>query len=216
MRLFGVLLVIAGCHFEGMPPGGTPDGSTEPDMSPPATGMVLNWIANPALPGQVTDKVEVTDAVFQLEHLQLVSDAGADARTTRSRYQLEWKDGAAPAQEVFPDAPVAVYQRISLDLRPDVQPPFAYQVLGVWHDEDEDKPFKIADPVLLEIPIDCSVSLPAGSSVSITVRLDLRDALNSVDFKTLQEINGVLVLSTAGPMLSQFRSKLTRAFHSDD
>jgi hypothetical protein len=215
MRLLGVLLVVGGCHFEGGP-GTSTDGSMEPDMSMPKSGMVLNWNASPALPGPVIDKVQVTDAIFQLEHLQLVSDAGADSRTTRSRYQLEWKAGTAPAQEMFPDAPVAVYQRISLDLRPDVQPPYAYQILGTWHDEDEDKPFRIADPVLLEIPIDCSVSLPAGSSVSIDVRVDLRDALNAIDFKTLQEINGVLVLSTPGPMMMMFRNKLAKAFHSDD
>ena len=184
-------------------------------MSMPKSGMVVNWVASPALPGPVIDKVQVTDAIFQLEHLQLVSDAGADARTTRSRYQLEWKAGTAPAQEMFPDAPVAVYQRISLDLRPDVQPPYAYQILGTWHDEDEDKPFRIADPVLLEIPIDCSVSLPAGSSVSIDVRVDLRDALNTIDFKMLQEVNGVLVLAP-GPMMTMFRNKLAKAFHSDD
>src|SRR5690349_5867846 len=210
MRLLGVLLVIAGCHFEGTSPG-APDGGTEPDMPAASSGMVLNWTANPALPGQVTDKVIVSDAIFQLEHLQLVSDAGADARTTRSRYQLEWKAGTAPAQEMFPDAPVAVYQRISLDLRPDVQPPFAYQILGTWHDEDEDKPFRIADPVLLEIPIDCSVSLPAGESVAITVRLDLRDALNSVDFRMLQSINGVLLPRRRGTVLSPLRTKLTQA-----
>jgi hypothetical protein len=214
MRLLGVLLVVGGCDFQGS--SGTPDGSMEPDMATPTSGMVVNWVASPALPGPVIDKVQVTDAIFQLEHLQLVSDAGADSRTTRSRYQLEWKAGTAPAQEMFPDAPVAVYQRISLDLRPDVQPPFAYQILGTWHDEDEDKPFRIADPVLLEIPIDCSVTLPAGSSVSIDVRVDLRDALNAIDFKTLQEINGVLVLSTPGPMMMMFRNKLAKAFHSDD
>lgn len=214
MRLLGVLLVVGGCQFDGGT--ATIDASTEPDVPAPTSGMVLNWTANPALPGQVIDKVQVSDVIFQLEHLQLVSDAGADSRTTRSRYQLEWKAGKAPAQETFPDAPVAVYQRISLDLRPDVQPPYAYQILGTWRDEDEDKPFRIADPLLLEIPIDCSVSLPAGESTAITVRVDLRDALNAVDFKMLQEINGVLVLSTPGPMMMMFRNKLTKAFKSDD
>src|SRR4029078_2171100 len=128
MRLLGVLLVVGGCHFGGGP-GTSTAGSIEPDMSMPKSGMVLNWNASPALPGPVIDKVQVTDAIFQLEHLPLVSDTGADSRTTRSRYQLEWKAGTAPAQEMFPDAPVAVYQRISLDLRPDVQPPYAYQIL---------------------------------------------------------------------------------------
>src|SRR5215471_14790047 len=119
MRLLGVLLAVTACHFTGEV---VPDATTEPDVPTPSLGMVLNWTANPDLPGSVTDRISVTDAAFQVEHLQLVSDAGADARTTRSRYQLEWKAGGAPSQEMFPEAPVAVYQRISLDLRPDIPP----------------------------------------------------------------------------------------------
>jgi hypothetical protein len=211
MRLLGVLLVV-GCHFEGT---ATPDTAMEPDVPPQSHGMTLTWSASPVLPGAVNDKVTVLDVVFQLEHLQLVSDAGADDRTTRSRYQLEWKAGAAPPPEMFPDAPIAVYQRVSLDLRPDVLPPFAYQIIGTVRDEGEVKPFRIADPALLEIPIDCSAALPAGGGVSIAVKLDLRDALNGVDFKSLQEINGTLVLS-GGPQMLGFRNKLIRAFSSDD
>jgi hypothetical protein len=214
MRLIGVLLVVAGCHFEG----GTmsPDSATEPDVPPQGgLGVSLSWNASPALPGPVTDKVTVTDATFELERLQLVSDAGADGRTTRSRYQLVWNAAMTPPRESFPDAPVAVYQRISVDLRPDILPPSAYQIQGVWRDEDELKPFRVADPAMLDIPIDCSVSLPAGGSVSIAVKVDLRDALNSIDFRTVPEINGVLLLS-GGPQLGMFRNKLLRSFSSDD
>lgn len=211
MRLFGVLLVV-GCHFGGT---ASPDSATEPDVPPQGHGMTLTWNADPSLPGPVTDKITVTDVVFQLEHLQLVSDAGADDRTTRSRYQLEWKAGVSPEPEMFPDAPIAVYQRVSLDLRPDVQPPFAYQITGTVNVEDEDKPFRIADPALLDIPVACSAALPVGGSVSIAVKLDLRDALNGIDFKSVPEINGTLVLS-GGPQMMGFRKQLIRAFSSDD
>ena len=211
MRLLGVLLVV-GCHFEGTE---TPDAVVPPDVGPPSHGMSLTWSASPALPGPITDKVTVTDASFQLEHLQLVSDAGADGRTTRSRYQLEWKAGSAPDPEMFPDAPIGNYQRVSLDLRPDVLPPFSYMIVGTVRTDDGLKPFRIADTMQLDIPVDCSVMLPIGGATSIEIRLDLRDALNGVDFKNVQEIAGTLVLS-GGPQMNGFRNKLIRAFSSDD
>lgn len=214
MRSIGVLLVVAGCSFDG---GQTsPDGSMMPDVPTPTLGMSLSWTARPALPGPISDKVTVTEAAFEVEHLQLVSDAGADDRTTRYRYQLVWNTSKTPGDESFPDAPVANYQRISLDLRPDIIPPFSYQIQGVWRDEENEmKSFRIMDTMTVDIPIDCSVILPAGGSVSVAVRLDLRDALNSIDFRNVPETGGMLLVS-GGPQLMMFRSKLMRAFSSDD
>lgn len=213
MRSLGVLLLIAGCRFEG---SDATDAGADPDMQPPVThGMSVTWQARPALPGAVTDRITVTSAVFQLEHLQLVSDAGADERTTRSRYQLEWRAGVSPPEEKFPDAPIAVYQRVSLDLRPDVQPPFSYQIAGTWRDEDDEiKQFRIADAGLIDIPIDCDVALQAGGSGSVEVRVDLREALGNVDFNAVQEKDGVLLL-LGGPQMMQFRTRLRKAFEID-
>jgi hypothetical protein len=203
MRLIGVLLVLVGCHVEGMV---TPDAVATPDGPPRSLGMTVTWNARPALPGMISDKVTVTDAVFQLEHLQLVSDAGADARTTHARLQLEWDGLGGPDADVFPDAPVARYQQILLDMRSDVHPPYAYQILGFWQDDDDVRPFRIADPLVLDVPVPCDVTLPADGSVSVAVRINLRQALNGIDFKNLQSENGVLVL--AGPQLASVRDAL--------
>src|SRR5689334_25274691 len=104
MRSIGVLLVCVGCHV-----GGTmqPDSAIEPDGGGPGPGLSVIWNAEPALPGSVTDRITVTDATFQVDHLQLLSDAGADEHTTRSSYQLRWSESTAPSPDVFPDAPVA-------------------------------------------------------------------------------------------------------------
>jgi hypothetical protein len=206
MRLLGVLLVLVGCHAAGSV---TPDASTEPDGPPRSLGMTVTWKAQPTLPGLVTDKVIVTDAVFQLEHLQLVSDAGADDRTTDTRLQLEWSALGAPSDEVFPDAPVARYQQILLDMRSDVHPPFAYayQIQGVWQDGGNTQPFRIADSAMLEIPISCDVMLQANSSMSVPIRLDLSKALNGIDFESLPMDDGVLVLG-GGSQLSDLRDEL--------
>lgn len=212
MRLIGVLLVVVGCHVESPV---VPDAPTEPDGPPRALGMFVTWTAKPALPGPVGDKLTVTEATFQLEHLQLVSDAGADNRTTRSRYQLAWDASGAPPQETFPDAPAAVYQRILLDMRSDVLPPYTYEIQGTWQDDQDVKPFRIVDKAMVEIPIDCSVTLAPGGSVSIALRVDLKDALEGIDFKSVQEDNGVLLLST-GPQLQGVRDQLAQAFQLDD
>jgi hypothetical protein len=213
MRLLGVLLVVVGCHVDGAV---VPDATTEPDAIPRPKGMFVTWSARPALPGALTDKITITDVVFQLEHLQLISDAGADGRTTRSRYQLEWSATTMPEQEEFPDAPAAFYQRILLDIRGDVQPPYAYEIRGTWQDNNGPTPFLIVDKKMLEIPIDCSKTLSAGGSVSLKLKLDLRNALNGVDFQSLPPVGGVLLLG-GGPELDDVHHALEQhAFSLDD
>jgi len=213
MRLIGVMLVCVGCHA-----GGTmqPDSAIVPDVPVSGLGVSVTWNADPALPGSVTDKITVSDASFQVDHLQLLSDAGADDRTTRSRYQLRWSSSMTPSNEMFPDAPVAVYQKISLDIRPGFPLPYAYQIEGTWRGDGEElKPFKIVDMSPLSIPIDCSVTLPAGGLGSIAIRVDLQDALNSIDFTHVSEQDGMLLLN-GGLQLADFHDRMTHAFKLDD
>lgn len=213
MRLLGVLLVLVGCHEAGSV---APDGSTEPDVPPRMQGMTVTWAARPPVPGIITDKVTVTEAVFQLEHLQLVSDAGG---TTHNRLQLAWGGDGRPSDEPFPEAPAAHYQQILLDMRSDARPPFSYtyQIQGTWQDDDDSGQFRIADPMTLEVAIACDVTLPAKSMETVTIRLDLRNAFNGINFKNLPMDNqGVRVL-IAGPQLAGVRDQLSHhAFAFDD
>jgi hypothetical protein len=213
MRLLGVLSVLVGCHGAGSV---APDASTEPDVPPRSQGLTVTWTARPSVPGMLTDKITVTDAVFQLEHLQLVSDAGG---TTHTRLQLAWGGDGMPPNEEFPEAPVAHYQQILLDMRSDARPPFsyAYQIQGTWEDDGDSGPFRIADPMILEVPVACDVMLPASGAVTVAIRLDLRNALNGINFKNLQmDNNGVRVLSS-GPQLAGVREQLMHhAFVQDN
>jgi hypothetical protein len=213
MRLLGVLLVLVGCHGAGSV---APDASTEPDVPPRMQGMTVTWTARPNVPGILTDKITVTDAVFQLEHLQLVSDAGG---TTHTRLQLAWGLDDRPADEPFPEAPAAHYQQILLDMRSDARPPFSYtyQIQGTWKDDDDSGQFRIADPMTLEVPISCDVTLAAKTMATVAIQLDLRNALNAINFKNLPMDNqGVRVLM-GGPQLSGLRDQLSHhAFMLDD
>lgn len=203
MRLLGVL-VLVGCHGAGSV---TPDASIEPDVPVRSQGLTVTWRAQPSVPGMITDKITVTDAVFQLQHLQLVSDASS-AQTTQGPLELEWSANGSPSDEVFPDAPVAHYQQILLDMRSD-RPPFsyAYQIQGVWQDDGDSRPFQIVDLTILEVPVACDVMLPANGSVTVAVQLDLRNALNGIDFKSLPTDHGMLVLN-GGPQLLDLRDQL--------
>lgn len=213
MRLLGVLLVLVGCHGAGSV---APDGSTEPDTPVRAQGMTVTWSAKPSVPGVITDKVTVTDAVFQLEHLQLLSDAGV---STHTRLQLAWGSAGRPADEEFPEAPAAHYQQILLDMRSDARPPFSYtyQIQGTWQDDDDSGQFRISDPMTLEVPIPCDVTPPAKGSATVAIRLDLRNALNGINFKNLPpDSSGVRVL-LGGPQLTGLRDQLSHhTFVLDD
>jgi len=202
MRLIWVLLVLVGCHGAGSV---TPDASTEPDVPPRAQGLTVTWSARPSVPGMITDKIMVTDAVFQLEHLQLVSDAGGP---THARLQLEWGADGSPAEEEFPEAAAAHYQQILLDMRSDFRPPYAYQIQGTWQDDEDSGQFRITDPNILEVPVSCDVMLQASGSVTVAVRLDLRNVFNGINFKNLPMDDGVRVL-TGGPQLLGVRDQLT-------
>lgn len=216
MRLIGVIgvmLASGGCH----PGAAARDASPEPDGTAHSRGVFVLWTSDPALPGSVTDDLTVSDASFQIEHLQLISDAGADSRTTRSRYQLAWSASSTPPQESFPDAPVAVYQKISLDMRPVLEPPYAYRIEGMWRDDStgETRPFEIIDSMALSIPIECSETLPPGGSVSIAIEVDLDDALEGLDFRSLPEENGVRVLRE-GQQLVDLHDRMAHAFQLDE
>jgi hypothetical protein len=206
MRLLGVLLVLVGCHGAGSV---APDASIEPDAPPRTQGLTVTWAAQPGVPGMITDKVTVTDVAFQLQHIQLVSDASSD-QTTLGPLELEWGAGGPPPAEVFPDAPVAHYQQILLDMRSD-RPPFsyAYQIQGVWQDDSDSRPFQIIDPTVLEVSVACDVMLPANGSVTVEVQLDLRNALNGIDFKSLPTDHGMLVLN-GGPQLLELHDQMMR------
>jgi hypothetical protein len=118
---------------------------------------------------------------------------------------------------VFPDAPVAHYQQILLDMRSD-RPPFsyAYQIQGMWQDEGNSRPFQIVDPTVLDVLVPCDVMLPASGSVTVEVRLDLRSALNGIDFKSLPSDHGMLVLN-GGPQLLELHDQLMQhAFMIDN
>jgi hypothetical protein len=219
MRFLGVLLVFAACHGESM---ATPDAASTPDAGPHSLGMFVAWSAIPALPGDLTDRLTVSQASFQLSRFQIVGDAGpGDARTSHAKYALTWDSRGAPPRESFPDAPVGVYSKLTLDMMPSSLAA-TYDIQGSWlqHNPrgggDTIMPFRIRDFQPLSLTYDCDQTVPVDGSATIAVSVALKDAVDSVQFDNLVDVGGVLVLTTGDPQMPGFRDRLARAFTIDD
>ena len=220
MRFLGALMVFAACHSGGgVAPGpdASPDGSpTGSDGPPSALGLWVAWRADPSLPGDVDGKITVTDATFQMDRLQVIGDAGIDARTTHSKYVVAWDAQGKPTPERFPDAPVGVYSKILAVMMPGALGEYAYEIHGTWMNSGSPPmPFEIRDRLVVSLSIDCDEELPAAGSAMMGIKVDLKDALNSVKWEDIVPDDGVLELDS-GPQLVQFRDRLKKAFKLDE
>src|SRR6185503_6548504 len=138
----------------------------------------------PNLPGRIDNDLEVSDATFQVDHLQVTGDAGS-LETTRYHYMVAWSSDGGPGQDEFSEAQPALYSRISLQLTGGGGE-YAYQIHGTWTDKDNalSTPFTIRD----RIPIIVNLTFPgkmlnAGSSLTLTIKVDLKDPLENIRFK---------------------------------
>jgi hypothetical protein len=221
MRLLA-LMVFAACRAgEGaMPDAPVDDGGTGSDGPGPEVGIFVTWRADPGLPGEITGQISVTEATFQIDHLQLVGDAGVDGRTTRMKYLLTWDSGRRPSQENFPLAPVGVYSKINLVMSTGNLNDSLYEIRGTWTDTDTSaapRSFRIRDSGgPLSVSVDCDETLPAAGWARVAMKLDLRDALENVNFKMLAGPGNDEIDLRDGPQLMMFRARLRQAFEAEE
>ncbi|HEX2686509.1 MAG TPA: hypothetical protein VHN14_07820 [Kofleriaceae bacterium] len=209
MRLIGAMILLGACHI-GSEVG--PDTPAEPGHDAQyGLGMFVSWTADPSLPGGLTDKITVSDVTFQVDHFQILGDAGS---ITHSKYLLAWGAATAPEQDVFPDAPPGVYSKVALVMMGGSFGEDAFRVRGIWRDNGIPKQFEIHDPHPLSISIDCNATLPVAGSAMIGIRVNLEAALSGVNYKNLDVEDGILELQD-GPELAGFRGRLQKAFDLD-
>lgn len=213
MRFFWTLMVAAGCQPGGLVSPDATDGP--PDVPPHAQGLFVTWRSDPMLPGVVSDKITVLDAVFQMESFEVVSDAGGSA-TTRSRYLLTWTAAGGPRQEAFPSAPVGVYSKVSISLMSGSFSDYSTRIRGTWRDSAATLPvpYVIEDRMSLSFAIDCNETLPAAGMATLALKVDLRDALNQIDFKSIDPEEGVIEVKDQD--VAGFHARLDRAFKLDE
>ena len=196
-RLMSVLLVVAaGCG--GDDGANLTDASTSSDASsdaPPGSGLVVQWQASPALPGEVSATVTVTTAAFHVKRLEVLGDAGALAETTRDDYDLVWAGPSEAPPLAFPFAPPAIYSkvRINLDKGPSNVP--SLQITGTTTATGSAESFEITsfDKQSIEVT-GYNVRLELGQSKELTVLVRLEDTLSHINWATLPVVGGKRVL----------------------
>jgi hypothetical protein len=218
MRSIGVLLVIVGCHADG---GGTaaPDAPAAPDdaLMSKSLGIFVPWHADPPLPGALDEHFTISSAAYAIAAFEVIGDAGpGDERTTHTQYSITWDASGAPVQETFPDAPVGMYSKVTVNMAGASFGEFSYQIQGTWRDSGLTKPFNIVDYARLSTTFDCQQTLAAGGSATIPISIKLGDAMNAVDFRRLAVVDGVVQLAAPDPQLLVFRAALVAAFKVSD
>jgi len=171
-------------------------------------GLFVGWRASPSLPGPLSDRVTISEVAFQVSDFEVVGDFGPVART---RYLLAWNASGAPAQESFPDAPAAVYSSITLDFSTTHDYAYAYQIRGTVHDQSMNELFKIEDANSLHIAFPCDRRVTAGAATTFSIAVDLRNAVNGIDFTKVDQEDGAFELKV-GNELDKFRKRLASAF----
>jgi hypothetical protein len=210
MRLLGVMILLGACHTGSVPAADAPG---EPgDDAQHALGLFVRWQANPAIPGPLTDKITVSEVTFQIDHFQILADAGS---VMHSKYLLGWDATTKPQLDTFPDAPPGVYSKIAVVMTGGIVDDDVYKIHGTWLDGTTPRDFEVRDVLPFSVSLDCSATLVAAGSTTIALKVDLKDALEGIDFTSLEVDDGVSTLHD-GQALNDFRNRLQKAFTLDN
>ncbi|HEY4242783.1 MAG TPA: hypothetical protein VGM88_23370 [Kofleriaceae bacterium] len=211
MRLPGLLIALAACG--GADPS-SPDGTPPPDQTPTQDGLRVTWSADPALPGVVLGSVTITDVAFHGQ-MKVIGDATTDGSATTSDVDLEWSAAGQPADVTFAQAPSGRYSKVAFDLDPIASGKPAFVIAGNATVDGATHPFALEDDVVpLRISVDCNTELDANSAATIALSLQLGGPLLAVNFSSLPDDNGTLVLDDQ--TAAQFVQQILHAFHSGD
>lgn len=214
MRLpLALLLAVAACGGGGGGGGDDVSVSDAPAASDAITqqGLIVNFVALPALPGPIKNDLSVTSAVFHIQRLQVIGDNGQPM--SNQAFQLGWQsEGANPAPLDFPTAPSGLYSQVSIVIDETSAASPVYEIFGTAKVNGNTEMFHVVDRGNLRIDITgYNVTLAPGRSAVVGVRLDLEDAIESIDVASLPTMQGMRTLD-GGPKLMEFRDKLEDAF----
>lgn len=209
VRTVAKLLVgaaVAACHTSG---SATPDGSTDGSTLP--NGLSVLWTTKTPIPGEVKSDLTVTNMLFRVQNLRVIGDAGpGDTRTSKDTFQLAWSDASKPSTLVFGDAPSGLYSKLVV-LADGNLIDYSYEIDGSVRVSDTTYQFKIHDRSPLAVSLDTQCNLDPGKGAGLEVTLDLQQALDSLDWQSIHNDDGVLELDTFDSQMSNFRDKMMDA-----
>ena len=171
------------------------------------TGLVVTWSSQPEIPGTVKDLLTVTRAVFWIEDLRVVSDAGTLALATAAT--VAWEDDRTPAPIEIADPPAALYSRLLLELDRGAGPS-AYELEGTV----DGIPYLIRDPEPLALSDEFRRPLPPRLALEVEIRVG--ELVDDLEFDEVPLVAGRHVLEAGDPQLASVRARLAEAFRIRD
>ncbi|HWO21191.1 MAG TPA: hypothetical protein VNO30_20625 [Kofleriaceae bacterium] len=201
--------MVAGCEIgDTNPPG---DGGD--DDGGGGAGLSVTWESRPALiPSEPSSDLTVERAVVHQDNLRVVGDAGT---FQLDRDDLEWSRGIAPTTLPVPGAPPGLYSQLlfELDGDSDESPAeYAYEIIGTVKVNSEFRPFTVRDTSDLALSLDFSITLPAGGSATIPVRIDFEQVVKAVDFAQVTMTDGRYLVENGSSQMTAVRAAVRAAF----
>jgi hypothetical protein len=207
--VMSVLLLVAavGCGggdggMSALPDGaaGAQDAISSSDGAAFQPGLTIQWVDLPALPGPVSATVTVTSAVFHVEKLEVIGDAGDPAETTKRDYKLTWNATQSPFDDMFINAPPAIYSKVRIGLDKGSSNAPAFEITGTVVIGGASEPFHITSLKKIDLEVTgYNVNLPVNGSADITVMVGLDDALQNVNWMALPTTNSTRILEDSAP-----------------
>jgi hypothetical protein len=198
-------LVACGNSHVSTPP---PDGNVVGSDGSNSAGLTIPWTASPAIPGPVTSDITVTSMVFRVDSLRVVGDTGTSA--SHGGLELQWTAGETPPPTMFSDAPSGLYSKVVFHADGELVD-YSWEIDGTVAIDGATQSFAIHDLAAMSVNIDSSAMLEPGGSVTLGVTFQMDQAFDGLDFKSLDDDDGLLVLDTDDSQMSDFRTKLQQA-----
>ncbi|MBA3822223.1 MAG: hypothetical protein H0X17_25280 [Deltaproteobacteria bacterium] len=189
--MLAVLALLAGTGLTGCPgdDGGPTDAGDANDANDAndGAGLAITWESRPdTIPGDTSSGNTIASAMFRLENLRVVGDAGP---LTVGALTLQWAAGVVPAAVTVEQAPPGLYSRLLFDLAPGPTG-FAYEITGTVEVNGASRPFTIRDRAARSLSLDYSITLPPGGRATIPVRVESDRLVEAIDFDPLPFANG--------------------------
>jgi hypothetical protein len=175
-------------------------------------GLTIEWNGHPStIPSEPSSDITVDRAVFHLDDLRLVGDAGP---IDLDRDQLEWSRGIAPTALPVAGALPGLYSRLLFDLdgSNDGEVTYAYEITGTVKVNDSFQPYTLRDTNDLTLSLDFSIMLPAGGTATIPVRIEIDKMVNVINFSQVPMQDGRYLVDATSPQISNLRAAVRAAF----
>jgi hypothetical protein len=188
-----------------------PDSSV--DAAGGTGGLVVKWSSTPETwPGDLGGGATIERATFAFDSLRVVGDAGpGDPRTTASGFMVRWDDNTKPSDIMFSEAPTGLYSQVSMAIDGHLTTE-TFELRGHVNVSGTDYEYRIDgdNPLAVTVAIDKTLMPPEAATVAL--RINFQQALDSLDFSTLDIDSGRIELDDGDAQMPAFRTSLVQSF----